>query len=187
MHILRPNPIPEDDREAKVISMWRSSGILWSSVCTYSDWVRRFRRYCRSRGLDEVEQATLAGTEAFLSSYRGSRLRRRRARTSSGKVARNAIHAWSCALRSLGEPVPKWKPLPLGPRLPKVISIYSEFRKTHRGVAPGTLVRDSRVALDFLAQLQRAGRNIPTIRVADIDDFIDKMSKKIWLFRRIYG
>lgn len=176
---MRAWPTPQDDREANVFSLWRGSGIRSGSAAGYSDWVRRFRSYCRSRRLNELSELTLSGANVFLLAYRGPRLLRRRPGNESCALARVALHSWAFALGSLGESVPEWKPPSLLPRLHPLVVAYSEFRKIHRGVGKGTLVRDVAVTSEFLAHLRFVKKGVATARVADIDSFVEEMGKRI--------
>lgn len=86
---------------------------------------------------------------------------------------RNALHAWSCALQSLGVRVPQWRPSPPKRRLPPLLAEYAEYRRAHRGVAVETIRSDVEVAVAFLAFLRSRGRTFVTARLVDIDVFVD--------------
>ncbi len=104
-----PTNVPQDTRERHVMRQWRASGLGEKSLETYITWVRRFRVLFRKEGLDELKRLTLADVMTFAKRYVGAR-RGKRVKTSTRYVARNALHAWACALRMLGEPVPSWRP-----------------------------------------------------------------------------
>src|SRR3954454_6821215 len=101
-----------DDRERAVVELWRRGHLSWSTIQVYLHWVRRFRIYCDQCGLIEADQLSLAGALRFAGKYAGPRLNGSRSARSSRDSARNAIHAWACALRSLGARVPAWKDKP---------------------------------------------------------------------------
>src|SRR5579862_990690 len=130
-----------DDRERAVVELWRRSHLSWSTIQVYLYWVRRFKAHCERRKLIEAEQLSLLGALRFARHYVGPRLKRRSAR-SSRDSARNAIHAWAYALRSLGAPVPAWKDKPEPLVLPPLLNEYCDYRRTHVGVAESTLTRD---------------------------------------------
>src|SRR6267378_2725460 len=141
-----------DERERAVVGLWRRGHLCSGTILTYLDWVRRFRAYCEKRGVVQTEQLTLAGAMQFLRAYVGTRLKGRRSARSSCNVACNALHAWACALRGLGIPVPAWREKVEAPHLPPLLDEYCHYRKAHNGVAERTLSRDVKTAFGFLTQ-----------------------------------
>jgi integrase/recombinase XerD len=173
-----PTLIPRDDCEAMVIDEWRAGGLGSGTMEVYLVWVRRYRAHCRAQGLDEITHLTRAYAILFAQAYKGRR-RGMRVKRSSRAGALHALHAWACALRTLGEAVPPWRP-PVPPRRwPALLAAYGEYRRTHRGIASRTAVRDMGAASDFLAVLRARGRRVTRIRAADIDAFVDWMSTKL--------
>jgi len=173
-----PTLVPRDDRERRVIEVWRESAIRLGTVAVYLTWIRRFRRHCRDEGQDEVARLTLSDAVDCSNSYVGPR-RGRRVKNSSRLIARNALHAWSCALQLLGVPVPTWSAAPTPARPPALLAAYSEYRRSHRGVAPATLARDAAVAVEFLDSLRASSRAVASARVKDLDSLIDKWSARL--------
>lgn len=170
-------PMPQDDREARVLRVWRSSGICASTANLYLLWARRFRTYCRLRGLNETAELTLSGAIAFVRVYKGPRLRRHRLGSGGAASARVSLHSWACGIGSSGEAVPERKPS-FPRRYHPLIEEYLEFRKVHRGVQPNTLVRDIVVTTEFLAHLRSVKRRVETARAQELDSFVEKMGKK---------
>lgn len=168
-----------DDRELAVVELWRRGHLSWSTIQVYLHWVRRFRTYCDRRKLNESDQLSLAGALSFARHYAGPRLSGRRGARSYRDSARNAIHAWACALRSLGVSVPAWKNKPEAPALPPLLNEYCEFRRAHNGVAESTLDRDIDTAQKFLQHLRRRQRTVGTAALADIDRFIEKAGEHL--------
>jgi integrase/recombinase XerD len=177
MHSSLSWPTPLDDREAKVLQIWRDSRMRPSSANQYLQWIRRFRSQCRSRGLNEISELTLSRATAFVSAYKGPRQRERYLGSGGAESVRVALHSWSSALKASGESVPEWKPV-LPRRYHPLVAEYVEFRKIHRGVQPTTLVRDIRVASDFLAHLRSVARRVERARVRDLDSFVERLRKK---------
>jgi integrase/recombinase XerD len=89
------------------------------------------------------------------------------------------MHAWSCALQSNGIIVPPWHLQRQPKKWPALVTAYGEYRRSHRGVAAETLARDLEVASDFLARLAARRRRLGTLRVADIDAFVDGLSARL--------
>jgi integrase/recombinase XerD len=173
-----PTLVPRDDRERRVIQVWCDSGLTEHTVAVYLCCVRRYRAHWRTRGLDEIERLTHAEVMAYARSYVGPR-RGRRVTEASRYAARNAVHAWSCALQLLGVSVPRWRSEPAPRRWSALVQAYGEYGRAHRGVAVRTLVRDRELASDFLGFLRSGGRSIATIRVADLDGFVDGLSARL--------
>jgi integrase/recombinase XerD len=170
-------PTPQDDQEAKVLRVWRSSGIRVGSANLYLQWVRRFRMHCQLNKLDEPTELTLSGAVAFVKIYKGPRLGRRRLGSAGIDAACVSLHSWACALSSSGESIPEWQPS-TARRHPPLIEEYLEFRKVHRGVQSATLVRDIIVTSEFLSHLRSVKRKVETARALDLDSFVEQMGKK---------
>ena len=96
-----------DGRECAVVGLWRKGHLSPGTIVIYLQWVRRFRAYCERRKIVEIEHLTAAGVRRFSRSYIGPRLKRRGSAQSSRDVARNALHAWACALQALGTVLPQ--------------------------------------------------------------------------------
>jgi integrase/recombinase XerD len=168
-----------DDRERAVIDLWRRGHLSWSTIRVYLGWVRRFQTYCDRYGLIEADQLSLSGALRFARKYAGPRLKGRRIARSCRDSARNAIHAWACALRSLGACVPAWKDKPEPQILPPLLNEYCEYRRAHAGVAEGTLTRDIGTAQQFLLYLKRRRRVLDHVALVDIDAFIQKNAQRL--------
>lgn len=173
-----PTKVPRDTRERRVMRQWRASGLGEKSLETYITWVRRFRVLVRNEGSDELERLTLADATTFAKRYVGAR-RGKRVKASTRYVARNALHAWACALRMLGEPVPPWRPPPSPSRRSPVLTAYEEYRRCHRGVSMVTLRRDMNTAAAFIELLRSTGRDIRGTRAVDIDRFVESLSVRV--------
>lgn len=161
--------------------LWRSGDISPGSARTYLDWVRRFYAYCERLGLDEVAELTLEGAWRFARSYVGPRTKGPVC-ASSCLIARNALHAWAYAIRALGAALPEWNPKrALAPMSP-LLKEYCEFRRLHRGVAEGTLRRDSDDVRVFLSLLRKSRKSVNRMTVSDLDAFVrqqaEHMSKR---------
>lgn len=169
---------PRDARERSVIDVWRAGWLRPATITVYLGWIRRWRGYWRDRCTDELPHLTRAGVDEIMSKLIGPRLQRQISATSRA-VARNSLHAWSCALRILGEPVPRWRP-PSAP-IPRaaLVRAYCDYRRTERGVAASTLVRDAAIATDFLSMLRARHRRIGAVRVVDVDRFVDDMLARL--------
>ena len=129
-----------DPRERAVVNLWRKGGHCRGTIINYLYWVRRFRNYCEKQRLVETEQLTVSGLGRFLRAYVGPRLERPTSAPNSRNLANNALHAWACALQTLGTPLPPWREKQK-PSLPPVLNEYRQYRRVHNGVSEGTLIR----------------------------------------------
>lgn len=168
-----------DDRERAVVEVWRRGHLSWSTIQAYLQWVRRFRAYCEQRKLAEVDQLSLVGALRFARHYAGPRLNGKQIARCSRDYARNAIHAWACALRSLGVTVPTWRSEPKAPALPPLLNEYREYRRAHSGVAESTLKRDIGVAQQLLQHLRRRRGAPDKATLPDIDGFVEKAAERL--------
>ena len=165
-----------DKREKEVLCLWRSGDISPGSARTYLDWVRRFYSYCERLGLDEVAELTLEGAWRFARSYVGPRTKGPVC-ASSCLIARNALHAWAYAIRALGAVLPEWSPKRAQAPMSPLLKEYCEFRRRHRGVAEGTLRRDSDDVRVFLSLLRRSRRSVDRMTVSDLDAFVRQQAE----------
>jgi site-specific recombinase XerD len=175
---MTPNLLCRDDREREVVQLWRSNRLSLGTLVIYLQWVHRFRTYCIQRGLDETPQLTLEGALHFAQDYTGPRKGRLLA-AQTRHVARNALHAWACALRSMKVPVPPWHPKRPSARLSPLLAAYCQHRRSHCEVAEATLGRDLRTAKAFLGLLRSQGKAVSRVTVADVDSFIVGLSRRV--------
>jgi integrase/recombinase XerD len=94
-------------------------------------------------------------------------------------TARSALHAWACALRSLGVRVPAWRSESATPALPPLLNEYCEYRRAHNGVAESTLERDIDTGQKFLHHLRRKRRMLDRVALVDVDGFIEKVAERV--------
>lgn len=157
-----------------MIAAWRDGGLGRGTIAVYLTWVRRWRAHVTDGGLDEVGHLTFLRVSAFAAACTGTR-RRRPLGWASQRTLRNSLHAWACALQTLGVPVPPWRAVPDAHPLHPVLKAYAEFRHAHRGVATRTVRHDLDVAGAFLTHLRSCERTVATIRIRDIDTFVDDL------------
>jgi integrase/recombinase XerD len=157
-----------------VVRVWRRNGLSPGATQSYLQWVRLFRADCQRRHLDERSELTLEGARRFTARYRGRR-KRGPVGATTRRVARTALRAWAYALGSLDASVPRWLPTPAPARLSPLLTAFAEYRRTHGGVADGTLERDLEAATTFLALVRAAGRSPRSATVADLDRFVSHL------------
>jgi integrase/recombinase XerD len=164
-----------DDRERAVVDYWGRGGLSASTVQLYLSWIRRFRKYCQGRKLDELEQSSLSGVERFVDAYPWPRANGH-PQAASVDTPRHAIHAWACALRALGESVPPWRNPTASAALPPLLSDYAAYRKAHNGTAETSLRRDLDTARRFLHHLRVRRCPLKRISLRDIDTFVQAIA-----------
>lgn len=167
-----------NDRERAVVELWRRGHLSPGTIRNYLYWVRRFRRYCELRKLVEADQLSSMGVRRFTRAYDGPRLKGRHSAQSYRHAARNALHAWACALQTLGVAVPTWRNSRLA-ILPALIEEYCAYRRSHNGVANTTLLRDVDIARKFLSHLRRRRRPLEAAALTDIDAFVQILGASI--------
>jgi integrase/recombinase XerD len=163
------------DLEHKVARIWKQGHVSSGSIVTYLHWARRFRAYCQKHQLDVTDELTLAGVQQFTRNYVGPRVKQGLA-AGSCDCARNAIHAWACALRALGISLPPWREKKAPPLLSTLLAEYCHYRRSHNGVSERTLYRDIQTATTFIARLRRRGKTAGRATVADVDAFVLDLS-----------
>jgi integrase/recombinase XerD len=167
-----------DPRESTIVVVWRRGHLSRGTIVNYFYGVRRFRKYCEKQELIETEQLTATGLERFLRAYAGPRLRGRRSARNSCTVAGNALHAWACALRDLGTPLPRRREKLTSP-LPPLLTEYCKYRRVHNGVSEGTLKRDIETAGNFLEQLHSRTKSIERTTLTDVDAFVRNLTTRL--------
>lgn len=168
-----------DDDERAVVAWWRRGHLSLSTIAIYLQWIRRFRAHCRDQNLVETEQLTRAGVRQFTHMYVGARLKGRQLAQSSCNNARNAVHAWACAVRARGTSVPPWRDPQSPAPLPPLLNEYCHFRLTHHGVAKGSLWRDIDTARGFLALLSQRHKPLQRATLVDVDAFVQEVATRI--------
>ena len=162
-----------DPRERAVVDLWRKGRLRCGTIINYLYWVRRFQKYCEKRRLVETEQLTLSGLARFV-----RRLRGWTSAQNSRNLANRALHAWACALQTLGTPLPPWREKQT-PSLPPLLDEYRHYRRVHNGTSEGTLLRDLKTAGSFLKHLQRRTKSIEQMTLVDVDAFVRALSTRL--------
>jgi site-specific recombinase XerD len=168
-----------DDRERAVVGLWRLGHLSSGTIQIYLQWVRRFRAYCGKRKLVEADQLSLAGVLQFTRVYAGPRLKGRRIARGTCDGARNALHAWACALRALGTPLQAWRSTDASAVLPPLLDEYCRYRRAHNGVAESTLHRDIETAQGFIAQLRHRRKPVGLATLPDVDAFVQTVARRV--------
>ena len=168
-----------DERERRVIELWRRGHLRSSTIRAHLAWVHRFRTYCEQKQLVETDELSSAGVLRLTRFSARPRLRGKPRACRTCEAAQHALHAWSCALRTLGEAAPEWRKRSAKPKVNPLLIEYAEYRRAHNGVAKSTLVRDLAVAQQFLKHLRQRQRTLVKARLADVDAFVVKRANHV--------
>ena len=167
---------PLDDLERAVVTLWRASGRSTGTIHGYLIWVRKYRRHCTERGLQELDGLTLRGSQEFALSYaRGRRCKKNLAIEGS----RSALCAWAIGLLQLGKAVPEWTISLPKPAPAPIIAQFVEYRRLHAGVAAATINFEIKAASSFMRFLDRRARLLVHTRLLDVDDFVRRLSTRM--------
>lgn len=165
-------------QERDVVKVWRDGHLSPRTILVYLQWVRRFRSHCQEHGVSDTDQLTLVGAVRFGQAYVGPR-KKGPVGACSRATARNALHAWACALRTLRISAPPW----LQPRkavvLAPLLEAYCHHRRSQCGIADATLLRDIATARSFLTLSRERGKSVGKIVVADIDAFVSALAERL--------
>ncbi len=167
-----------DVRERAVVDYWRRGGLSATTVQVYLGWIRRFRKCCQQHRFDEVEECCSWGLKRFVSIYAWPRTKGHPSLRAADGV-RSALHAWACALRALGEPVPAWRKEPMTRSLPPLLSDYARYGRAHNGTAVSTLRRDLETARRFVKHLRARRRSLKRISLRDVDTFVQAVAARV--------
>lgn len=168
--------LPLDDVERSVVRVWRTSGRRPGTINAYLRTVRRYRRYCTTRKLQEVDGLTLAGSRAFATAHAR---KHRCSRAAIASTSRSALRAWSIALAQLGRSVPGWALPATRPALLPLVQQYVDYRRGHSGVAATTLHHEIEVAERFLQFIRHRHRRVAQVCLADVDDFVGHLGRRM--------
>lgn len=102
----------------------------------------------------------------------------RQSAQSSRTLARNAVHAWACALRALGAALPLWQEK-RRPRLSPILDEYCQYRRAHNGISEATLIRDIGTARSLLDQLRSDKKSVTQMTLKDVDTFVRTLSTRL--------
>lgn len=172
-HPLHGGPAP---KLADVIRVWRDNHCLREhTIYNYCTWARRFRRYCREHGLEEISQLTLTGVVKF--ARESAKLRGTNPQMIL-RCARPSLRAWVQAIEAQGYPVPQWEPAAKPPRLPSpLLAAFADYLQQHRGISPATINLNVQRIKAFLEFLRTRGCRLQRLQLSTVDAFIVECSK----------
>jgi integrase/recombinase XerD len=156
---------------AKVIlSVWRGDrSVSTSSAEQYLLWIRRFRRYCGMRGLDEAAELTRDGVKRFQAWY----ARSCKISTAHLGLASSSIRSLRRVYEVMGIPVPPWKQVEPRP-LPAtgVLRDYVVQLRQQRGNPEVTIRKKLDHVGKLLNYLGRSGKSWHQLSLPLIDAFL---------------
>lgn len=156
--------------DPNIETIWRENrGLSDIAIVIYRERVQHFVDYCRTKGLSDTSELTLAGARRFAKWY----ARRNRVKfCHTFPIVRSALGTWAHARRTLGEELPPWKTTPDPLRtLPPLMREFADHVRSHRGNPPRTIHLKTKHVMRFLAFLRSRGRDVSELRLTDIDAF----------------
>jgi integrase/recombinase XerD len=88
--------------------LWRADrSFTANSAQQYLQWIGQFRRYCRERGLVEVDELTRDGAKRFKAWY----ARSRKIKVANLGLASSSMQALRRVYEVMGAAVPAWSPI----------------------------------------------------------------------------
>ena len=161
----------------EVKSFWKRNGLKTSTIVQYSFWVQRFTKTFETRDMQHaVKSLTAVKVNQFARRYAQ---KHHIDSACACRSARNALHAWAATLASLGVLTPAWKePVKRRCQSP-LLKEYLEYRRIHRGPSATRERRDLADLSEWLRFLASRGRSVATLRLADVDDYIVLLRKRL--------
>lgn len=158
-------PTPEDMRR-----VWRADRCLRDNTAAlYLLWIRRFRLYCATQGLDECAELTRDGADRFIAWY----VWRRQAGPQRLPAARTALYALSRVYQVTGRGPPIWRADPPDPPpAPALLQEYAGHLARHRGNPPVTIRKALRHVGKLSVYLGDHDKTWSTMALTDIDGFL---------------
>lgn len=159
-----------------ILRVWRADRSLqMSSAGLYLQWIRRFRAYCRQRGLDERSELTLDGVRRFVAWY----ARRRHLHPDRLSGARSALFSLARVYQVMGVSIPAWQPAQAVPR--PATALMRAFAE-HLSARCGNPEVSVRKKLDhigrLMAHLASRGKTWRALKLSDIDEFVVACSQR---------
>ncbi len=162
-----------DPRLPQVLRVWRENGLGKGTITGYLGRLRFF--------FEAHPQATDADiTREAADRFAAHHVRKHGVNPAITHAAvRSALQAWGWGLRACGASVPPWKPKPPAKRLSPLLAAFADYRRSYRGVVPGSIDRDVTTLSEFFGFLKARGRAPTRPRLTDIDDYIMSLSGKL--------
>jgi site-specific recombinase XerD len=153
-----------------IFRVWRKDRCLSNGAAqNYLQWIKRFRRYCAERGLDERDELTQEGAHRFTTWY----ARRRRLDRRHLPLARTSLRALHRVYEALERPVPPWQVPQAAPRPSSaLLCAYADHLAQQRGNPESSVRRMLDYVGRLLEYLGRHGKTWRKLTLHDIDEFL---------------
>lgn len=166
----KPQPSERTPSVRNILRVWRSDRcVRASSAQQYLQWIGRFRRYCRARGLDEGAELTRDGVKRFQAWY----ARSRKISAAHLGLARSSLRSLRRVHEVMGMPVPPWQPVERRqPPATAVLRDYAVHLGQHRGNPEVTIRKKLNQVGKLFAHLHCSGKSWRQLSLPDIDAFL---------------
>lgn len=166
----KPQPSERIPSAQDILRVWHGDRcVRASSAQQYLQWISRFRRYCRSLGLDEGAELTRDGVERFQTWY----ARSRRINAANLNLARSSLRSLRRVHEVMGMPVPLWQPIERQrPSATAILRDYAAHLGQHRGNPDVTIHKKLYHVGKLFQHLSRSGKSWRHLSLPDIDAFL---------------
>ena len=153
-----------------ILHVWHGDRSLRaSSAQRYLQWIGRFRRYCRTLGLNEGAELTLDGVRRFQAWY----ARSREINSAYLDLASSPMHSLRRVHEVMGMPVLPWEPIERRrPPATTVLRDYAAHLGQHRGNPEVTIRKKLDHVGKLFEHLRRSGKSWRHLSLPDIDAFL---------------
>jgi integrase/recombinase XerD len=164
-------PTPDD-----MLRVWRADRCVQdSSAALYLQWIRRFRIYSATHGLDERTELTRDGASRFIAWY----AQHRHLDPQGLGLARTALYALSRVYLVMGLCPPAWRAAkPASPPASALLQEYAEHLARYRGNPPATIDKKLAHVGKLSAHLADRDRTWSTMALTDIDEFLVRCAQR---------
>lgn len=138
-------------------------------------WINRFRRYCRTQGLEEAHELTFEGMKTFRDWY----AKTRHLKTVNLGLASSSVHSLHRVYEVMGIALAPWcSPKTITAPSNPVVRDYAEHLRRVRGNPEVTIHKKIVHAEKLLTHLRRSGKSLRRLRLPDIDAFLIACSQR---------
>ncbi|MGE8451590.1 MAG: tyrosine-type recombinase/integrase [Pseudomonadales bacterium] len=153
-----------------ILRVWHGDRCIRASTAQqYLQWIGRFRRYCRARGLEEGAELSRAGVKRFRAWY----TRFRKINPVHLGLASSSLRSLRRVYEVMGLPVSPWQSIERRRRpATAVLRGYADYLGQHRGNPEITIRKKLDDVGKLLEHLRRSGKSWRRLSLPDIDAFL---------------
>lgn len=171
-----PNTAAAAPTPDAMLRVWRADRCVQnSSAALYLQWIRRFRIYSATHGLDERTELTWDGASRFIAWY----AQHRHLDPQRLGLARTALYALSRVYLVMGLCPPAWRAARSAmPAVSALLQEYAEHLSRYRGNPPATIDKKLAYVGKLSAHLADRDKTWSTMALTDIDEFLVRCAQR---------